>query len=193
MVDFSDPSDPEIVNDVAIGVGVRGMSMFGNHLMVATTRGMWLFDATVETAPSLLSVADDVGTWLRCGAIGDGAAYFGDDYGLHVLDLMNPELPVVTGFQRIEGGVGRLVVTPGFLWVGTRYVSPGNSGDLFVYDIRDALHPVLVEGPIGPRGMSEVFRMGSHALVASGYEGLEVFFTRCRYSAETHRPPSEID
>lgn len=193
VLDFSNPSDPVDVNEIAVDSTAQGLSIFGDLMMVPTSRGMWLFDVTAPAAPSLLSQVDDVGTWLRGGAIGDGAAYIGDDDGLHVLDLTNPEQPVVAGFQRIEGGAWRLLVTPGFLWVGTRYVSPRNSGDLLVYDIRDPLHPVLVKGPIGPRGMTEVFRRGSHVLVASPFEGFEVFSTRCRYSAETQHPRSEID
>lgn len=193
VLDFSVPSDPVVVNEVAIDAGVRGLSMRGDLLMVSTSTGMWLFDAAEERFPFLLSVIDDVGTWLRGGAVGDGAVYLGDDSGIHIFDISSPEQPESAGFIRIPDRVERLVVSSGLLWVRTLYVSPRESGDLLVYDIRNPLHPVLVESRRGPRGMSEVLSVGPHALVASEFEGLEVFSTRCRQVAETSIRASEID
>ncbi len=182
-----------MVNEVAVDSGARGLSVYRNLLMVTAASGMWLFDATEETSPSLLSVVDDVGTWLRGGAVGDGAAYLGDDFGIHVLDISNPDEPESAGFIRVPDRVERLVVSSGLLWVRTGYVSPRESGDLLVFDLRDPLHPMLIGDRIGPRGMSEVLGVGPHALVTSEFEGLEVFSTLCGQVAETPCRASETD
>ena len=191
VLDFSNPSDPTVVNEIEVDSASQGLATSGDKLMVTTGLGMWLFDVSVDLDPVLLSVSDDIGSWIRAGAVTDTAVYLGDDDGLHVLDISVPNRPIEVGFHRIQGGIRRLVVTPGLLW--GRQSFGAHFDGLLIYDISDPLAPVLIGGPTSPRRMIEVFAFGTQTLVAGEFEGLEVFATRCPGPHELPRMPLVVE
>ena len=193
VIDFSDPSNPLVVIEIAVDACSRGVNRDNNTLAVFTCRGMWLFDIMEPLAPELLSVVEGFDPTLRSGALVESAAYLGDLEGLHVFDTSNPEWPQEVGFVPTPDPVQQVFSTPGLLWVALDEYWQGDPGDLHIFDIRNPLAPERLSVSLDPRGVSDVFEVGSHFLVNSDTEGLEVFSTRCTTQAQQSIPSAEVD
>lgn len=199
VVDFSDPSNPVILSDQPIfdadggeAVFVEDLDVYGHVVIVlAQTRpmicdmfGEWwegeraliTIDVTDPATPRLLGSVN-LGCWSNTSFAVNGPFVYTVDPGsyagtlMRIVDVARPSAPriaardwIARDLWHIEGESGRLLAKKNL----------GNGrADVFVYDLRDPLRPVLAgfdEG--GVDGLPGLAVVGDRAYVGSGESGL---------------------
>ncbi len=94
IVDVSDPSDLRLLSTTIVDDYFYDLSVEGSLLCAATAVGLRIYDITDPTAPTEASVlafynATDI------DVVGSLAYVSGDGFGLKIIDISNPEKPLV--------------------------------------------------------------------------------------------------
>ncbi|MDM8521764.1 hypothetical protein QUF80_00170, partial [Desulfococcaceae bacterium HSG8] len=101
--------------------------------------------------------------------VSDGKAYVADgEDGLQIINIGNPENPVITGWVRTLGSAYGVTVSD-----GKAYVADWDGG-LQVIDIGDPENPVIIGRVETPEDAVDVTVSDGKAYVADGYGGLQV-------------------
>ncbi len=143
---------PVVHDEYFTGANVRQITMAGDLLLLACDEGgLRIYDASIPTAPVLLSIWTGLAT-VKVTAVVDDLCYVGGGAGgLTILDIADPEAPVVVGHGATVDPIVDLVVRGGLA-----YVAASNYG-LVIWDVSDPSAPHGISGrPTGGGGTTIV-------------------------------------
>ncbi len=159
MLDISNPQNPTHVARMSIPAGTRALAVAGSHVYVAHTLGLIVGEplrrhprGQVQTPGTALDVAVD-GHW----------AYVADtSAGLVVVDVQDPDRPVIKGDMQTPKRMFSVEIEGGFAFVGALR-------RMYVADLAEPDAPVIV---------ADVAASDARSIVTDGefaYVGREVF------------------
>jgi len=167
LIDVDDAFAPAQVGLVSLARGIAiDLELDGNRLLVATGRGLEVFDVSLPATPTPLGV-HDAGAWASGVSVNEDWAQLVAGDRLQILDLDAAGSPAL---------IGELALGDSLTAVAARSdlaVATGLTATLHVIDISDPAAPSLVATLPGPAGFDVVLR-GDQALVAIGESGVQL-------------------
>lgn len=152
LLDLRDPSRPREVASLSVGNGISAMAMVGDCLYVGTYDGLKVIDAGDASGLKIIGSLQDLfaqdldlqGTVLYVS---------GHKYGLSILDVSAPRLPLPVGAFNDGGEANNSYVSE-----QTLYVADADSSILEVIDVRDPRKPEKVREYKGCRPHAVIVR-----------------------------------
>jgi hypothetical protein len=123
-----------------------------------------VLDATGPNTPTLVGKSEPLGGFVYALAVSGTYAYVGDaSYGLRIMDVSNPALPVEVGFFPTD--------IPRGIDVEGNYAYVSTHSDMSIIDISDPTMPILVGFSSSGHDVDVV---GDYAYLAQPYVGLHI-------------------
>jgi hypothetical protein len=124
-----------------------------------------VLDATGPNTPTLVGKSEPLGTFVYALAVSGTYAYVGDaPYGLRVMDVSNPALPVEVGFLP--------TTVPRGIDVKGHYVYVSTIENMSIVDISDPTTPISVG--LSYYGGTDVDVVGDYAYMVERWVGLHI-------------------
>ena len=134
-VDVTDPTNPVIQSEVSsTGAIPESVAVMGGLALVAGLNRFQVFDVSHPATVQLLGELEVDGA--RGVAADGGYAYLGDEDGLRIIGIGDPQVPVEVGLQALPSAAFGVALVG-----GRAYVSDVNNG-LRVVDVTDPVSPV---------------------------------------------------
>jgi hypothetical protein len=150
VVDVSQPASPTLVTNVTPvedGIGIRAIEVVGERAYVAegssdpgnhTSRGrLSIYNAPAGTAPSFLGKLELTNAALSVQVAGNYAFVATTPEGVTVIDVSNPNQPVLAGAWDTPGVAVQIEIADGHAFVADY------QGGLQILDIRNPTQPAL--------------------------------------------------
>jgi hypothetical protein len=179
VVDVSNPYNPVKVGEcdiVPLPSDVCGIRVSGDYAYVAAGFPHEDYDSFFT-----IDVSDPTDPYIEYAApiqrasdvdIEDGFAYVCSfEYGLFVVDLVDPKTPVIRGSIDLPARCQGIMVEGDFAYV-SRIHEPWGDYGLFVVDISDPDNPQLINQAPVPDNAFEVFTLGNWAFLIDWWGGL---------------------
>lgn len=190
VVDVTDPAKPQRIGSLGLDLPIQfyggSISVAGSIACVEGSGGLHLVDISNPAEPRLKAVYDTGGhvIGVQAAARGIGAyAFIIDSFfgwngqwsgSLQVLDIGDPQRPVLTGFHILAGPPAALQLSGSQITVsGT---TGFGSGFVELLDVSNPRKPVLLSGRYIRAAASGVARAGGYTYLSEGPAGLEILF-----------------
>ena len=166
-IDISDPTRPLRAGGLPLAGAAQGVAAAGPQVYVAAgSGGVNVVDgsgapqlsATLATAAVVYDAADS-----------DGAALLAARDGLRVVDLSQPNNPVLVGYLATSEPLAGVAAVG-----GVAYLAAGRAG-LLLADVSQPAQPALLSTTDTPGNAHAVAVAGSTAYVADGLAGVQIF------------------
>src|SRR5215475_741149 len=159
--------------------GASNWGKSGRILLAGISAGVWL-SATKLMAQSNVALqwvgqwTNTFSTYARAIEVTNGIAYLGFD-SLEVVDVRDPSRPVwLARYVPAEGGtIGQIAIVGGTAFLALNAGGTSHGG-LHMVDVSQPARPQRLGHFDGPTAASGVQIVGSYALVADYYSGLNV-------------------
>jgi len=175
--DITNPTSPVLIySDTFRGSWVEDIWVSGNLVYIAHAEvGFFIFDATIPTAPILLSSRDTPGVAVEVH-VSSGVAYVADypfppgteALGLAIFDVTDPTSPTLIETYPVPGGCMGVTV------VGNLAYVTDEAYGLIILNVTDPTSPTRV-GAINPPGMHGTALVRGTLVYMGGYaDGLHI-------------------
>lgn len=170
IIDIADPQNPHIVTNVPVAHALSkymGVTVSGRYACVADAdHAMWLVDTE---APNQPVIGVEIGGPGRDVSVQGNRAYIAaGSGGLQVVDISDPESPVVVGAGLTPGFAAGIAVLGGHAFIAD------DGEGLQVLELTRPANPQLVGSVDTPGRAKKVFVAGPTAYVADGTGGLQI-------------------
>jgi hypothetical protein len=175
IVDISDPQSPHVVGSLELPNGVIQAAASGTLVYVACNyAGLQVVDVADPQNPTVIGAVgmpDSAQGVALCGAYAYVADY---EAGLKVVNITDPRNPVVVGNVATPHFAYRVAVRDAYAYVADADLNSSADSRLDVIDVTDPQQPRIVASALLPDWPLDLEILGTHALLACHYAGLQV-------------------